>query len=112
MTLGEQQRKFAYFVGQLLNHIYTNGYEVTFDWAYRPPDVAAYYASIGVGIRSSLHSLKLAVDLNLFRDGVWLRSTEDWRRFGEWWELQHPLCCWGGKFGDGNHFSMTFGGVK
>lgn len=112
MTLGDQQRKFAELVGKLLTHIYASGYEVTLDWAYRPPEIAAYYATQGIGIRSSLHGLKLAVDLNLFRDGLWLRSTDDHKPIGEWWELQHPLCCWGGRFGDGNHYSMTYGGVK
>lgn len=112
MTLGEKQRKFAGLVGDLITHIYAEGYECTLDWCYRPPEVAAYYASIGVGIRNSLHTLKLAIDLNLFKDGVWLRSTEDHRPIGEWWEKLDPLCRWGGRFGDGNHYSLEHEGVK
>lgn len=112
MTLGEKQRLFAGLVGDLLQHIYECGYEVSLDWAYRPPEVAAHYADLGIGIRSSLHTLKLAIDLNLFREGMWLRSIEDWRDFGEWWEKQNPLCCWGGRFGDGNHFSLEHEGRK
>lgn len=112
MTLGEKQRLFAGLVGKLLCHIYESGYEVSLDWAYRPPEVAAYYASIGVGIRSSLHTVKLAVDLNLFRYGTWLRTTEEHKPIGEWWEQQHDLCRWGGRFGDGNHYSMEHEGIK
>ena len=112
MTLGQKQRLFAKLVGELLVEIYRQGYEVSIDWAYRPPEVAAYYADLGIGIRSSLHTLKLAVDLNLFKDGVWLRSSEDHRQFGEWWEAQHELCRWGGRFNDGNHYSLTHNGVK
>lgn len=112
MTLGEQQRLFGRLLGQLLVHIYEQGYEVSVDWGYRPPEIAAYYADLGIGIRSSLHTVKLAQDLNLFKDGVWLRNTEDHRVFGEWWETLHPLCRWGGRFGDGNHYSLEWGGRK
>lgn len=112
MTLGDKQRLFAGLLGKLLVHIYEEGYEATMDWAFRPPDVAAYYASIGVGIRSSLHTLKLAADINLFKGDEWLRSTEDHKLFGEWWEKQHDLCRWGGRFGDGNHYSIEHDGRK
>jgi hypothetical protein len=112
VSLGDQQRLFAKLVGRLLVYVYEQGYEVTLDWCYRPPEVAAYYASIGVGIRSSLHTLKLAIDLNLFKDDVWLRTTEGHQPIGEWWEKQHPLCRWGGRFGDANHYSLTRDGVK
>lgn len=112
MTLGEKQRLFGRLFGELLVHIYLHGYEVSLDWGYRPPEVAAYYASIGVGIRSSLHTLKLAEDINLFKDGVWLRATEDHKPFGDWWKQQHELCRWGGDFGDGNHYSLEHEGRK
>lgn len=112
MTLGEKQRLFAKLFGNLLQYIYAQGYECTLDWGYRPPEVAAYYASLGIGIRSSLHTVKLAHDLNLFKDGVWLRSSEDHKPIGEWWESQHPLARWGGRFGDGNHYSLEHEGRK
>jgi hypothetical protein len=112
LSLGQKQRLFSKLLATFILYVYEHGHEVSMDWCYRPPEVAAYYASIGIGIRSSLHTMKLAADLNLFKDGVWLRSTEDWRFFGEYWEKMHPLCCWGGRFGDGNHFSITHGGVK
>ena len=112
MTLGQKQRIFAGLVGKLICHAYEQGFELSLDWAYRPPEVAAYYADLGIGIRSSLHTLKLAVDLNLFRDGVWLRHSEDHRPLGEWWEDQHALCRWGGRFNDGNHYSMEHDGRK
>lgn len=112
MTLGQKQRLFAQHVAGLVTHIYAVGYEVSLDWCYRPPEIAAYYADLGIGIRSSLHTVKLAIDLNLFRDGVWLRTTEAHRPIGEWWEKQHELLRWGGRFGDGNHYSMEHEGRK
>lgn len=64
------------------------------------------------GVRNSTHLFQLAIDLNLFKDGVFLSTTEDHRPFGEWWEQQAPDARWGGRFKDGNHYSLEFGGVK
>jgi hypothetical protein len=48
--------------------------------------------------------LRLAIDINLFKDGVYLESTEHHRQLGEWWEAQGGT--WGGRFKqpDGNHY--------
>lgn len=64
------------------------------------------------GIRVSAHGKRLAIDLNAFKDGKYLIHTEDWKEIGEIWESLHPDCRWGGRFGDGNHLSMEFEGVK
>jgi hypothetical protein len=68
----------------------------------------------------SMHKLKIAVDLNLFMGGVWKVEPVDFKELGEWWEKQHELCRWGGRFGetspgagdgyDSNHFSLTHDG--
>lgn len=64
------------------------------------------------GIRASVHQLAIAIDLNLFRDGIYLTRTEDHRLLGEYWETLHPLCRWGGRWGDGNHYSLEYQGRK
>jgi hypothetical protein len=110
MTLRQKQSKFARLVAKLLTHIYAQGYEVTFGEAWRSPEEAARLAKLGKGLANSLHIDKLAIDLNLFKDGRYLSSTEAHRPIGEWWEKQDPLCRWGGRFGDGNHYSLTHGG--
>lgn len=110
LTLGQKQRLFARLVGQLLTRAYAEGYEVSLGETYRPPETADLYARQGRGIANSLHGAKLAIDLNLFRDGRYLPSTESHRQLGEWWEAQHPLCRWGGRFEDGGHYSLTHGG--
>ena len=51
-------------------------------------------------------------DLNLFKDGVYLTSDKDHEPFGIYWESLHPLCRWGGRFKDGNHYSIEHQGVK
>lgn len=62
----------------------------------------------------SLHYSRLAVDLNLFVEGEWISdgSHPAWEELGIYWESLHPLCRWGGRFGDANHFSITHGGKK
>lgn len=110
MTLRQKQSLFARLVAQLLNEAYLRGYEVTFGEAYRSPEEAARLARAGKGLANSLHTSRLAVDLNLFKDGKYLSSTESHRPLGEWWESLHELCRWGGRFNDGNHYSVAHGG--
>lgn len=113
MTLSQKQQKFAQMVALLLQQAKSLGYEVTLGEAYRPPEVAQIYARDGRGISNSLHTSRLAIDLNLFLDGKYLTQTEDYLPLGEWWETQGGS--WGGRFQtrpDGNHFSLEHNGVR
>ena len=110
MTLRQKQSLFVKLVALLLIEAHQRGYELTFGETYRSPEEAARLAKLGLGIKESLHTLKLAVDLNLFKDGRYLSSSESHRPLGEWWETQHELCRWGGRFNDGNHYSLAHGG--
>lgn len=112
MTLRQKQSLFAHLAAKLILHAYRVGYEVTLGDAYRSPEEAARQTRAGRGIAKSLHTSRLAIDLNLFKDGRYLTSSEAHRPLGEWWERQHPLCRWGGRFTrpDGNHYSLTHNG--
>lgn len=110
MTLRQKQSLFAVLIARLIQYATALGYEVTFGEAYRSPAEADRLAKLGKGIRNSLHCQRLAIDLNLFREGRYLSSTDAHRPLGEWWERQHPLCRWGGRFNDGNHYSLEHGG--
>ena len=115
MTLREKQSAFALRVGKLILKAYDLGFELAFGEAERPPEVAKYYASIKKGSATSLHISKLAVDFDLFKDGVFQRKTEAYRDLGLYWEslsTEDLECCWGGRFGDGNHFSIRHGGMR
>lgn len=111
-TLRETQSLFAYHVAHLILEAYRQGYELTGGEWWRSLEEVARHAAAGTGSATSLHPDRLALDLNLFRNGVYLVDAEDHRPLGEWWEKQHPLARWGGRFGDGNHYSFTFGGRK
>lgn len=111
MTLGQKQRKLTLMIAQLIVFAYDSGYELTFGDAYRDPRV---HGNVGqkksYSSANSLHKERLAVDFNLFRDGVYLTSTEDHRPLGEFWESIGGT--WGGRFNDGNHYSLEHGGRK
>ena len=112
MTLGEKQRLFTHYIGSLILWAYDNGFELTFGDAFRSPEQAAINAAQGKGIKNSLHCERLAVDFNLFKDGQYMTGTESYKPLGEFWESLHPLARWGGRFGDGNHFSFEHNGRK
>lgn len=112
MTLRAKQSLFARHVGALIARAYALGYEITFGETYRTPEQAALNAKKGIGIKNSLHTQRLAIDLNLFKNGVWLKTTEHYEPLGLWWEQQHELARWGGRFGDGDHFSFEHEGRR
>lgn len=113
MTLGEKQRKFPLLLMSLIHYIYGKGYEVTWGDGYRDPRVFGNIGDrAGYGHKNSCHKLRLAQDINLFKDGKCLSKTEDHKAFGLYWESLDPDCTWGGDFQDGNHYSMTYKGMR
>jgi hypothetical protein len=112
VSLRKKQSEFARLVGKLILKAYDLGYEVTLGDAYRDPRVHG-----AMGVRKSYshpksaHKIRLAIDLNLFKNGEFLETSEDHRPLGEWWEKQHPMARWGGRFSDGNHYSWFHDGV-
>lgn len=113
MTLGQKQRKFVRMIADLIVWAYDNGYELTFGDAYRDPRLHGQMGwKVGYGAANSCHKIRLAIDLNLFKDGNYLTATEDYRRLGEQWETAGGS--WGGRFagGDGNHFSLEHEGKR
>jgi len=110
-SLGDKQRLFTRLVSDLLSFIHIRGYEVTFGDAYRD---ARLHGELGVklayGHKNSCHKIRLAIDLNLFKDGVYLTTDKDHEPIGIYWESLNPLCRWGGRFKDGNHYSLEHNG--
>lgn len=112
-TLSQKQRRFAKLIPRLIDKAHELGFEVTVGDAFR--DARAFGKlgeKVAYGNAFSCHKLRLAIDLNLFKNGEYLSSTESHRQLGEWWESQAPDHCWGGRFNDGNHYSITHEGMK
>ena len=111
MSLGNEQRRFTLMQAQLVIYAYSIGYELTEGDSYRDPRVfGAYGEKKGYGRAKSNHKLRLAKDFNLFKDGVYLQETEDHRPLGEYWEFLGGS--WGGRFDDGNHYSLEYNGGR
>ena len=100
MSLREKQSIFCRMVADLIVFAYDSGYELTFGDAY---------AKTGHR-KESLHYIRLAIDLNLFRNGVYLTSTADHLPLGLYWESIGGS--WGGRFNDGNHYSFAHEGKR
>jgi hypothetical protein len=110
-TLSQKQRRFARMIPRLIDKAHELGFEVTLGDAYRDARLhGAMGVKLGYGHRNSAHKIRLAIDLNLFRDGEFLEQTSDHQPLGEWWESQGGS--WGGRFNDGNHYSLEHNGVK
>jgi len=109
--IGEKQRRFTRMVADLIVYAYSIGYELSFGDAFRDPRV---FGAVGekksYSSANSCHKSRLAVDFNLFKDGKWLQNTEDFEPLGIWWESKGGT--WGGRFNDGNHFSLEHEGRK
>ena len=100
LTLRKKQSHFVHMVSLLILFATNEGYELTFGDAW---------AKSGHK-RQSLHYDRLAIDLNLFKDGTYLIKSEDHRPLGIFWELIGGS--WGGHYGDGNHYSLEHEGRK
>lgn len=111
--LRQLQHRFAKLVPRLIDKAHELGLEVTLGDAYRDPRV---HGEMGVrksySHPKSAHKARLALDLNLFRRGEYLEGTEAHRQLGEWWKKQDAAARWGGDFGDGNHYSLEWEGVR
>lgn len=115
MTLLEQQQLFMRLLPQLIMAAHEMGFEVTAGELHRTPEQAALNAAKGAGISNSLHTKRLAIDLQLFKGREYLTDSLDYAVLGDFWKTLHTLARWGGDFrprADGNHFSLEYGGVK
>ena len=111
MKLGQKQELFSKLIPKLITKAHELGFDVRIGDLFRDPRVhGAYGEKIGYSSAYSMHKLKLAVDLNLLINNVMKVKTSNFQELGEWWEQQHELCRWGGRFKDGNHFSLTHDG--
>jgi hypothetical protein len=115
-ALLEHQQRFARLVGVFLMWIHSQPqYALTLGQTKRTAEEAEANAVSGAGITNSLHRLSLAIDLNLFINGAYVTDSESHRPLGEYWKSLDPDCAWGGDFHgrqDGNHYSLSFNGVK
>lgn len=116
----DRQFLFSRSVPLLLHRIEFEGLQYKLGEIERKPGQAALNAAAGIGISNSLHLLGLAIDVHLFKDGVYLTDSSAHYKFGQFWKSLTSLHRWGGDFldasgrpkPDGNHYSIEYQGRK
>lgn len=112
MRLGEQQELFMRLLPDLLDHIHEQGYEVRGGDLFRDSRLHGVMGiKIGYGHRNSNHKQKLAIDLYLTKDGVYLTGLDaktahnlihdHWDTIGGGSRIPHDL----------NHYSLERDGM-
>lgn len=120
MTLGQKQEEFARCLARFLAWIFAQGWSVRLGEVYRPPFTAAEYARKGKGIKNSVHTKKLAVDLYLVKDGKVTWNNADYEPLAKQWISMHKFARAGHYFKnrkgqakrDSVHFSFEHKGVQ
>lgn len=109
MTLSEKQRKFTFMIADLIKFAYSSGYELTFGDTYR--DKRFSKETLGNDKSYfhdwSYHCKRLAIDLNLFKDGKYLTKSKDYKLLADYWKSIGGSA--GIDWNDGNHFSLFEG---
>ena len=104
MTLSQKQQAFTRAIVDLISYGHSLGYGFTLGDAFRA-DTCTH------GHKNSTHRVRLALDLNLFIDGVYITdgNHEAWYLLHDYWDLI------GGSqriSEDMNHFSFSHNGVR
>ena len=99
MKLGQKQELFMRLLPRLIDKAHELGFEIRGGDLFRDSRSHGDYGEDKIcgdkkvyGHKRSCHKLKLAIDLNLIKDGVLVSSSEGHRELGEWWEKQNELC--------------------
>jgi hypothetical protein len=111
LPLFAKQVRFAQMVPALIEKAFELGYQVTIGDAFRDPRLHGIMGKkVGYGAASSCHKIRLAIDLNLFKDGEYLTEAVNHLMLGQYWEAMGGT--WGGRFDDANHYSLEHMGHR
>ena len=113
MSLGSEQELFMRMLPRLIDKVHALGYGIRGGDLFRDPRSHGKVGTQGVyGHRNSAHKLKLAIDLNLTKEGVYLEGSAA--------EAAHSEChdFWDTLDGakriphDLNHYSRPYNGMR
>lgn len=118
-NLLKDQMLFSRYVVSLLTYAHSEGYEVTLKECLRTNEQQSiYFKERKTKTMTSLHLKSLAIDLCFFKDGQWLKTYDQLKIFGKYWQNLDSDCRWGGDwnragrspyFFDGLHFELNRG---
>ena len=108
-TLGQMQREFAICFARLIVWIYDQGWQVTFSEGYIGDSIDKASEDTPHK-RTGNHFRKLAVDINLFINGVLISNGNHsaWRAIHRCWATLHPDAR--EVPGDANHIGLLYEG--
>lgn len=106
-----EQHLFLRDVTKLLEQSWQWGFMVTGGELHRPPEMQKLYVQTGRSqTMNSLHGLRLAIDLFIFRNGELVSDKKVLQPIGDYWESLGVKNRWGGNwksFKDLPHFERT-----
>jgi hypothetical protein len=110
----QKQILFARSISVFILWIEEQGYGVTVGEFFRPQFVADIYAKEGKGVANSVHSLRLAADLNIFDSQGNMMTTPSavamkWESYSD--EMNIFRAGLNFKNVDADHFSIEYQGV-
>jgi len=98
MSLLNEQFAFTHDVSKLFHFIWANGFEFSIGEVMRPQEMQDIYVRTGRSkTEKSQHLKKLAIDLNIFKDGV-LATVDQIKPIGKYWESLAEVNRWGGSW--------------
>jgi len=110
MSMSAKQQQFAVSLAKLIIYADSIALPVTFGDAYRDPRLhGAVGVKMGYGAANSCHKLRLAVDLNIIKDGK-LAGEQEYIKLQKYWRENlggSPIIP-----GDSNHFSWEHGDYR
>jgi len=91
MTLGEKQELFSRMLPLLYQYAHFMGYSIRTGDAFRDKRLHGDIGiKMGYGHRNSCHKLKLAIDLNITKDGIYLTgipAQDAHNKIHDFWDL-------------------------
>jgi peptidoglycan L-alanyl-D-glutamate endopeptidase CwlK len=118
MTLSEKQQIFTFNIHLLIQEAFRLGFKLTFGEVYRTPEQQKIYFDIGRSkTMDSRHLQRLAVDFNIFKDGVILfqdknnyeKDVLSCKVLGDFWLSLNTSNRWGADWDkDGNPLNDKF----
>lgn len=106
MSTSKEQQEFTKLLARLLTDLILAGYNPVLSEVYRTPEQQEIYVQQGKSkTMKSKHLERVAADILLFLDGVYLTKNEDYKVMADLWKSYDENCVAGydWKFGDGNH---------
>lgn len=101
-TLGDRRRLVSFGWSLLIQEITRREFFAAFDTVKTDATGQGHLAT-------GCHPMGLAADILLYSPQMdYLTDSSDYKQFGDYWKLLHPLFRFGGDFSnpDGNHFSI------